>query len=329
MTYGYRSANKALQRKTAECGVRTHLKYGRKLKIWSKIRRSYFVERWLVPSAPAFDPQKSFLELTIVRLVILITVTLSGTMAAIISYSSNLQYEFSYLGWNNAVTVFKVPLGVLAFLIPLLALLAANHRSNQTKTQIEALEKQSQFSSKIAHQQTKSDEINQIFEGFEESWRIRSIVMYRSLFYTEAGRMEISWKTTSWITDAYLEAHEAALKSKSVSPAVFLKYLELLPLLETLGITFNPNDAFEKAATLHVETYIEPKNRTYRVPSPEIACIEICKIMGVLGRFLARERQNSSMSYTGALLTKLETLGPPHDYNSFKFPSFTELKGHI
>jgi len=250
-------------------------------RLWRRIKNSYLVSHWLIPTSPVFDPQKRLLSLTIVRLVILLTMLVSATIATTIVHFSDLQFEPTYHGWNNAIAVVKVPLGILAFLIPLLALLAANHRANQTKSQIEALEKQSTFSNRITHQQTKSDEIVQLFEGFDKYWKVRSVVLYRSLFNPESRRMDISRKTVSWIVDAYMEAHESAVESQSISPSIFMKYLEVLPLLESLGIAFHPDKSFENSAALHVETYIYPTHRVYSVPDVKNTCIEICKVMGV------------------------------------------------
>lgn len=58
------------------------------------------------------------------------------TTAIIIIYNSELQPNYTYTGLNNALTIFKIPLGILALIIPIVALLAANHRSEQTKEQM-------------------------------------------------------------------------------------------------------------------------------------------------------------------------------------------------
>jgi hypothetical protein len=101
-----------------------------------------------------FDPNKAFLQLTIVHItisaILLITV---ASIAAILSHDPR-PFVFSSAGFNEAAAYLKVPLGLLTVSIPLLALLAANHRSEQTKqqmtltrTQIARTDKQIQLTS--------------------------------------------------------------------------------------------------------------------------------------------------------------------------------------
>jgi hypothetical protein len=79
-----------------------------------------------------FDPTKSFFELAVVQATFLVITLLALLFAAVIYINSDLSYDWSYEGFNNFVIFYKVPLGTLALLIPAVALLAANHRSEQT-----------------------------------------------------------------------------------------------------------------------------------------------------------------------------------------------------
>jgi hypothetical protein len=83
-----------------------------------------------------FDPEKAFLDLAIVRNTIALILFLSITSAASIYTKGQYPFDFSSYGFNNAANLFKVPIALLTLSIPLLALLAANHRSEQTKRQM-------------------------------------------------------------------------------------------------------------------------------------------------------------------------------------------------
>lgn len=85
-----------------------------------------------------FDPDTSFFDLKIVRTTALSFVIIFLITCGVIIYKSNLWWEwnFTYTGFNNLLNYFKVPLGFLALIIPVGAVFAANHRSEQTKKQI-------------------------------------------------------------------------------------------------------------------------------------------------------------------------------------------------
>lgn len=84
-----------------------------------------------------FDPHVTFLRLKVVVYVIAGIVAGSAIIAlTIIFFTPGLSPNLSSEGWNNALVIFKVPLGLLAVSIPLIALFAANHRSVQSKAQM-------------------------------------------------------------------------------------------------------------------------------------------------------------------------------------------------
>lgn len=93
-----------------------------------------------------FNPEKSFLSLGVVRLAIGLIGLISIVVTAVITWKSGLVFCGSYDCFNNAVDIFKVPIGILALIIPIVALLAANHRSEQTKQQIKAALDQNKIS---------------------------------------------------------------------------------------------------------------------------------------------------------------------------------------
>ncbi|WP_330961181.1 hypothetical protein [Photobacterium sp. 53610] len=114
-----------------------------------------------------FDPNKSFLSLGVVWIVIGLLTGIAVLISAAIIVNSFLVWDFSYLGFNNFIVVFKVPLGVLALIIPLVALLAANHRSEQTKEQIRLNGIQNNFSNYYKHREE--------FEKWLEQFNFRNM----------------------------------------------------------------------------------------------------------------------------------------------------------
>jgi hypothetical protein len=84
-----------------------------------------------------FDPEKSLFDLSAVRWVAAATIILALGASLTIAESSNLKFNPDYLGFNSAINIFKVPLGTLAVGLSIIGIFGANHRSEQTKRQIE------------------------------------------------------------------------------------------------------------------------------------------------------------------------------------------------
>lgn len=98
-----------------------------------------------------FDPHKSFLNLKVLWAVVSIHILVAFITALAIIYNSELQPNYTYIGLNNALNIFKIPLGVLALIIPIVALLAANHRSEQTREQMRLASANNNFSNFYKH----------------------------------------------------------------------------------------------------------------------------------------------------------------------------------
>ncbi|WP_441258187.1 hypothetical protein ACS18Q_18515 [Vibrio sp. Vf1514] len=111
-----------------------------------------------------FDPEISFLDLKVVRFTIGTMLLTSILIALIIYTQTGLEFRFDYEGFNNLLNIFKVPLGFSALIIPIVALLAANHRSEQTKKQIEVTNKQNCFSNHYKH----LEEFEKYFKKYEK-----------------------------------------------------------------------------------------------------------------------------------------------------------------
>ncbi|EGQ7857877.1 hypothetical protein H9W03_002885 [Vibrio parahaemolyticus] len=98
-----------------------------------------------------FDPHKSFIELPVVWLFIFIIFVLALLCGLLIAANTPLVLSFSSDGFNYFLSSFRFPLGILALIIPIVALLAANHRSEQTKEQIRVTNMQNVFSNHYKH----------------------------------------------------------------------------------------------------------------------------------------------------------------------------------
>ncbi|MBI6799335.1 hypothetical protein [Pseudomonas syringae] len=116
-----------------------------------------------------FDPHTTFLKLKAVVYVIASIFALAAIVTLTIIYCTpGLNYNFSSEGWNNALDIFKVPLGLLAVAIPLIALLAANHRSVQSKAQMELTQSQielTQNNNHLTNYYKHVDEFQKYVEG--------------------------------------------------------------------------------------------------------------------------------------------------------------------
>ncbi|RUP81579.1 hypothetical protein C7Y69_07345 [Alteromonas sp. KS69] len=103
----------------------------------------------------AFPANQSFFQLAIVKktcvCVIFLFIVLLLTISIVSSFQYDLYLDFTYNGFNNLFLMFKFPLAILATLIPLLALYATNHRSEQTKKSINLLSAQNDFTNYHRH----------------------------------------------------------------------------------------------------------------------------------------------------------------------------------
>lgn len=129
------------------------------------------------PSQNLFDPNKAFLDLKIVRVTIEVILSIMTLSSLAIIFHDHLSFDFTSQGFNTAASIFKVPLGALTFAIPALALLAANHRSEQTKrqmsltlTQIERTDRQIQ----IAQGQNAFSNYYKHLEEFEKRFKTQA-----------------------------------------------------------------------------------------------------------------------------------------------------------
>ena len=100
-----------------------------------------------------FNPDVAFFTLPIVKLTAFFFMAVFLTLCFVIIYMSKLSgnWNFTYSGFNNLLEYFKVPLGFLALTIPVGAIYAANHRSEQTKQQLALTRQQNLFTNYYKH----------------------------------------------------------------------------------------------------------------------------------------------------------------------------------
>ncbi|EJR0950526.1 hypothetical protein NYG22_001961 [Vibrio alginolyticus] len=129
-----------------------------------------------------FHPDIGFFNLVIVRVTIAIILSVSTIISLFIVYESNFEIDLSYVGWNNFITYFKVPLGTLATLIPLGAIYATHHRSIQTLEQM----KQTNMQLKMTASQNEFSNYYKHLEEFEKYCKEHcgeSVYKHRRNFY--------------------------------------------------------------------------------------------------------------------------------------------------
>ncbi|ELI5380675.1 hypothetical protein RRJ87_002832 [Vibrio parahaemolyticus] len=77
--------------------------------------------------------------------------TISMVLFAVIAHNSELTWRLDYEGFNFFVKAFSVPIAVLTSIIPLIGFIALNHRSVQTREQIQLARSQNLFTNYYKH----------------------------------------------------------------------------------------------------------------------------------------------------------------------------------
>lgn len=158
-----------------------------------------------------FDPTKSLIQLKVLWFVVLGLVSLAVISGVVIFLNSNIVFDFSYQGFNQAVTIFRVPIAILAIIIPSVALLASNHRSEQAKAQIISSNSQNVFANYYKHREefekyvdkNKTDLRNKVGD---------SLKLYSNVFPdAKNGCFEVSkdiWNDFDAMIDVYINKSE-------------------------------------------------------------------------------------------------------------------------
>jgi hypothetical protein len=124
-----------------------------------------------------FDPNKSFLNLKIFWFVIALMSSAAALIFIIIYINTPMHLDLSADGFSGFIDIFKFPLSLLALIIPIVVLLASNHRSEQTKKQIEIATSQNIFQNHYKHIEEFSKYINQV-----SAIEVKTAVIHRMIF---------------------------------------------------------------------------------------------------------------------------------------------------
>lgn len=125
-----------------------------------------------------FPPNKSLLSLPVVHCCVGFLFLVAAIMSiSILNFSSPLSFNLSQRGFENASNLFKAPMAVCLLSIPLLALLASNHRSVQTTSQMSLTTKQIALTSEqnlFANYYKHVDEFGKWCENFKKIGQVAS-----------------------------------------------------------------------------------------------------------------------------------------------------------
>ncbi|WP_311064063.1 hypothetical protein [Halomonas sp. DWK9] len=124
---------------------------------------------------------KSLFQLKRFRWAVIIILLAAFFSWGYIYWTSELKYVPGYEGVNGFLVIFKLPLGILALLFPAIALVAASHRSEQTKRQIVISESQNNFANYYKHLEEFEKLVELLIVKFSLS-HLNYRELYRTLF---------------------------------------------------------------------------------------------------------------------------------------------------
>lgn len=98
-----------------------------------------------------FNPAKSFFSLGVVRVAFaLASILIAGSVASILT-TGDFDSDFTFSGWNNLFEYFKFPIWAAAALIPIITVLAVNHKSHQHMHSMQLAREQNNFTNYYKH----------------------------------------------------------------------------------------------------------------------------------------------------------------------------------
>lgn len=173
-----------------------------------------------------FDPEKSLIQLKVLWVVVFGLVSLAMVSSVTIFFNSDLIFDFSYHGFNRAVTIFRVPIAILAIIIPVVALLASNHRSEQAKAQIISSNSQNIFSNYYKHREEFEKHVDK--NKIELRRKVGdSLKLYSCIFpHAKNGVFEVSkniWDDFDEMIDVYFsKTEELVFAAKEDRPRIIV-----------------------------------------------------------------------------------------------------------
>lgn len=116
-----------------------------------------------------FTPNKTLFQLTSFRVALFLPAFIAFVLALFIGLNSKLVFDFSYKGFNFLFEVYRVPLAIITLIIPAVAIVVYNHRSEQTQKAILIAEAQNNFANHLAHKKAFLEFIATIDEYLKKS----------------------------------------------------------------------------------------------------------------------------------------------------------------
>lgn len=173
-------------------------------------------------------------------------ISLSIIIALVIWYNGNYIWDFTAESFNYSLHIYKFPLGVLALVFPTVALIAALHRSDQTKKQIHEVEQKNRTDMYLAHYKYFFEHIEQA-EKRINSWFEPDI---NQPIFEKASTISINK------FKLYKELYPDNSLTDGISDPVFKLPIQLLSLLNSISeevtelhkiisIDLNPSDEVE------------------------------------------------------------------------------------
>ncbi|HTF97061.1 MAG TPA: hypothetical protein VL995_13065 [Cellvibrio sp.] len=149
----------------------------------SKRTRAFISEVWI---KDWFDPHSSFLRLKSFWVPFLVILSIFLFLCFKISIETELKFDL--LGWtvSGMYEWFKIPLWVLALLIPVIGLFNANHKSEQTKESMRLTGEQNRFANYFKHVEEFVKHCNWIQDQYKDFELKIFSRKYHAIIYAEA-----------------------------------------------------------------------------------------------------------------------------------------------
>lgn len=120
------------------------------------------------PPSKIFDPEKGFVELSIVRWSLGAVLVTCAALIAVIAATENLEWLVTGKGLQTMGSHYRVPVAFFTLTLPFFALMAAAHRSEQTKNQMQLTRRQIERTDKQIGLVSDQNNFSNFYKHLEE-----------------------------------------------------------------------------------------------------------------------------------------------------------------